>query len=310
MDDGTMIWLLNGDPAVRWQVERDLIGASRAQWERTQSLIGSEGWGSRLLTEQDETGTWGGGLYNPKWISTTYTLLLLRRFGLDQESSSARKGARILLDRAKWVEGGVCYSPSGIAERCINGMVLSIASWFDIDDARIDDIAELMMRARLPDGGWNCRDHQGATHSSMNTTISVLEGLLEWRRLRGTGVAGEAIASGNEFLLEHRMFRSHTTGEVISDAWTKFSFPPRWHYDILRGLDEMRDAGIAPDARATEAIDIVRGRARNGMWPVGPRHPNRVFFRLEDGRSPSRWNTLRALRVLNWWERGSSPSQG
>jgi hypothetical protein len=303
--DPTLTWLLEGDPAVRWQVERDVVGSATEQWESTRSLIGSEGWGSHLLAEQDEYGTWGGGIYGPKWISTTYTLLLLRRFGLDAGNPGALVGSHILLNDADWVEGGVSYwGKRLLAERCVNGIVLSIVSWFDTDDDRIDDIAELLIGARLADGAWNCEDHHGATHSSMHTTVSVCEGLLEWKRRRRSTAADEAIASAHEFLLAHRMYRSHTTGEVISDAWTRFSFPPRWFYDILKGLDHMRDAGATPDPRAEEAIEIVRSRGKNGRWPVGPDHSNKVFFKMEGGRSGGRWNTLRARRVLDWWEAG------
>jgi hypothetical protein len=303
--DPVLDWLLRGDPAVCWQVERDLADRPQDRWTLTQSLIASQGWGKRLLDAQDPSGTWGGGLYGPKWISTTYTLLLLRRFGLDPANSQALAGVRRLLDDADWDEGGVSYwSGRVLAERCVNGMVLSIASWFDTDDSRIDDMARLLIGVRLPDGGWNCEDYRGATHSSMHTTISVLEGLLEWKRRRKSAEADEAIASGHAFLLAHRMFRSHRTGEVISKAWTRPAFPPRWHYDILRGLDHLRDAGAAPNLQAEEAIELIRAGARKGRWPLGPRYSGRVFFRLEEGPGGGRWNTLRALRVLRWWDAG------
>jgi hypothetical protein len=236
--NGVVEWLLEGDPAVRWQVERDLAGVPADEYEKTRSLIATEGWGKRLLDHQHPSGAWGGGLYSPKWISTNYTLLLLRRFGLDAANDGAVMGARLLLDDADWDEGGVSYwSGRLLAERCVNGMVLSITSWFDVEDERIDGIAELLLRAQFDDGGWNCEDYRGATHSSFHTTTSVLEGLLEWKRRRATNLADEAIARGHEFLLAHKMYRSHTSGEVINDRWTRFSFPPRWHYDILRGLD-------------------------------------------------------------------------
>ena len=162
MADPTTDWLLDGDPAVVWQTQRDLLDLPSSQWEQNRRLISTEGWGRALLDRQDESGTWGGGLYNPKWTSTTYTLLLLRRFGLAQDSPQAVAGLRRLLDDADWVEGGVSYwSSRPLAERCVNGMVLSIASWFDIDDGRIDDIAGLLLGSRLTDGGWNCGDRQG-----------------------------------------------------------------------------------------------------------------------------------------------------
>lgn len=304
MSGGTIAWLLEGDPSVEWQTQRDLLELSEAEWGPTRKLVGAEGWGKRLLDLQDPEGTWGGGLYQPKWTSTNYTLLQLRDMGLDPATSETVRGARKLLDDADWDEGGVSYWSSRLlAERCVNGMVLAITSYFDVGDDRIDAIARLLIGARMGDGGWNCRDYQGATHSSFNTTISVLEGLTQWKRRRDSDEADEAIASGQEFMLVHKMFRSHRTGEIINEAWTRFSFPPRWHYDILRGLDHLRDSGAGRDPRAEEAIGIVvRRRRSDGRWPIGPRYTGKFHFKMEEGRNPGRWNTLRALRVLKWWE--------
>lgn len=283
-------------------MERDLVRRPAAEYIATRDLIGGRGWGEQLLQHQDASGMWGGGLYQPKWISTTYTLLLLRRFGLSPDNQQAVAGSRVLLEDADWVEGGVSYWGSRLlAERCVNGMVLSIVCWFDVSDGRSNDIADLLLRVQMSDGGWNCEDYQGATHSSMHTTVSVCEGLLEWKRRTGSSAADDAIAAGHEFLLAHKLYRSHTTDEVISEHWTRFSFPPRWHYDILRGLDHMRDAGAVPDTRAKDAIEIVHSRSRKERWGVGPRYSGKEFFRMEDGRFPGRWNTLRALRVLEWW---------
>jgi hypothetical protein len=303
--ESTIGWLLEGDPAVAWQTRRDLLGAPESEWRPIRSRIADEGWGRRLLDAQDQDGKWGGGLYQPKWTSTTYTLLQLRRLGLDPSDPAAIAGARCLLDEADWVEGGVSYwSGRLLAERCVNGMVLSIVSYFDVDDDRIPGMAEMLGDSRVTDGGWNCRDYQGDTHhSSFNTTISVLEGLLLWKRRTGSDMADDSIASGQGVLLDHRMFRAHTTGEVINENWSRFSFPPRWHYDILRGLDHLRDAGTTPDPRAAEAIEVVLSRQRSdGRWPIGPRYSGEFHFRMETGRNPGRWNTLRASRVLDWWE--------
>lgn len=296
-------WLLQGDPAVVWQTKRDLLRLPETEWSRVRSRVGMEGWGRRLLDEQDPDGKWAGDLYGPKWTSTTYTLLLLRRLGLEPSSPRALAGVQRLLDDADWVEGGVSYwSGRLLAERCVNGMVLSLATYFDTDDDRVDGIARLLLDSRLEDGGWNCNDHQGETgHSSFHTTISVLEGLLEWKRRRHTSEADDALASGQEFMLAHSMFRSHTTGEVINESWTRFSFPPRWHYDVLRGLDHLRESQASVDIRCREAIElVVKRRRRDGMWGVGPRYSGRTYFTMESGRDPSRWNTLRALRVLDW----------
>lgn len=304
MTAGTVEWLLAGDPSVGWQTQRDLVCVPPQQWRTTRSDVARTGWGRRLLDAQDAAGTWGGGLYTPKWTSTTYTLLLLRRLGLPPDTPGALAGCERLLDDADWVDGGVSYwSSTRLAERCVNGMVLSLMSYFDVDDPRTDSIAALLLDATLPDGGWNCEDHRGAGHSSFHTTISVLEGLVEWERRARTGAALAAIAGGHEFMLGHRLYRSHRTGAVIDDTWTTFHFPPRWHYDVLRGLDHLRDAGHAADPRATDAIALVRSRRRaDGRWGKGPQYSGRTFFTLEPRRTPGRWNTLRALRVLRWWD--------
>lgn len=296
-------WLLEGDPALRWQAERDLLDRPEEQWQQTRARVGREGWGRGILDRQDASGTWGGGIYTPKWTSTNYTLLLLRRFGLDPNNGQAREGAAHLLDDADWVEGGVTYwKTHRYAERCVNGMVLSSCAYFGLEDERVDSIASMLLRVPMEDGGWNCEDHRGATHSSFHTTISVLEGLLEWQRATGSTSADEAIAMGHEFFLSHEMYKSHRTGEVINEAWLKPKFPPRWHYDILRGLDHLRDAGRDPDERAGDAVsELLQRRRRDGHWPKGGQYSGSVHFTMEPGRVAGRWNTLRALRVLRWW---------
>lgn len=299
-------WLTAGDPAIRWQTERDLLDADPAVWRLTRAEVERRGWGRGLLDVQDEAGTWGGGLYTPKWTSTTYTLLVLRRLGLPSSAPGAVAGCRRLLDDAMWFEGGVSYWKNhAYAERCVNGMVLALGSSFDVDDRRIDSIADLLISVPMPDGGWNCNDRRGATHSSFHTTISVLEALLAWKRRTGSDRADAAIGWGHEFMLDHHLYRSHRTNEVINDAWTSFHFPPRWHYDILRGLDHLRDADAVPDPRAADAVEVVRSRQRpDGRWGKGSQYSGETFFPLEPGRVAGRWNTLRALRVLRWWNAG------
>lgn len=305
IDDETRDWLLAGDPSVGWQTQRDLLDLPERTWADTRAKVATGGWGQRLLEHQDPDGRWGGGLYGPKWTSTNYTLLLLRRLGLGRQTKQAVIGAQVLLDGAAWVDGGVSYHVDHpLAEKCINGMVLSIASYFEVDDPRVDDIADYLIAGRLDDGAWNCRDYQpGVHHSSFHTTISALEGLALWKRRTGRSEADPALESGAEFMLNHHMFRSHTTGELINEAWTRFSFPPRWHYDVLRGLDHLRDMEAPQDPRAEEAIGVVQERRRSdGRWGVGPTYSGRTFFRMEGGRHAGRWNTLRALRVIRWWE--------
>jgi hypothetical protein len=249
-------WLLDGDPSIRWQALRDLVEAPERVVERERSKVARDGWGARLLARQDPEGTWAkrrrtraggmssdGGLYSPKWTSTTYTMLLLRDFGLPANNRQARRACTLLLDGGFERDGGINYGSWGKmwgrSETCITGMVLSILSHFEHDDGRLDTLAEHLLEQQMPDGGWNCRRPYGATHSSVHTTISVLEGLrlYELHRGRQARAVHAAQHRGREFLLVHRLFRSHRTGEIIKPQFTRFYFPPRWHYDILRALD-------------------------------------------------------------------------
>jgi len=304
-------WLLDGDPAIRWQVLRDVVGAAVRPVERERQRVAREGWGARLLARQDAEGTWAGGLssdgglYSPKWISTTYTMLLLRDFGLPATNRQARRACPLLLDQGLQRDGGINYGWRGRSETCITGMVLSILSYFEYDDERLDTLAEHLLQQQMADGGWNCRRDLGATHASVHTTISVLEGLrlYELHRRRRAGAVRAAQGRGREFLLVHRLLRSHRTGEIIKPILVRFSFPPRWHYDILRALDYFQAVNAPRDQRLGEAIDIVRSTQRgDGRWTLHNRYKGKSYFELERLGAPSRWNTLRALRVLNWWE--------
>jgi hypothetical protein len=307
-------WLLDGDPAIRWQTQLDLVGAAKSTVERERGKVAREGWGSRLLALQDPQGTWAGGqtsdkgLYSPKWTSTTYTMLLLRDFGLSPASHRARKACTILLDKGIQPDGGVNFGLWANwlrrGETCITGMVLSILSYFKYNDDRLDTIADHLLEVQMPDGGWNCQRPQGATHSSVHTTISALEGLWHYELHRGGEISAirQAQERGREFLLAHRLFRSHRTGEVIKPVFTRFAFPPRWHYDVLRGLDYFQAVDAPRDPRLADAIDLVhRSRCEDGRWLLQNSFKGKVYFELEHLGQPSRWNTLRALRVLKWW---------
>jgi hypothetical protein len=310
--DGAIRWLLDGDPAIRWQTLRDLVGAPARTVQRERSRVALHGWGARLLARQDPGGTWAGGrssdggLYHPKWTSTTYTMLLLRDFGLAAGNRQARKACALLLDHGLQRDGGLNYGWRGRSETCITGMVLSILCQFGYEDARLATLATNLRRSQLPDGGWNCRRDLGATHSSMHTTISVLEGLRLLELHRGGDVRALRAAQrrGREFLLAHRLFRSHRTGNVIKPDFMRFVFPPRWHYDILRALDHFQAVDAPRDPRLSEAVEIVRTRRReDGRWSLEYAYKGKTYFPLERIGAPSRWITLRALRVLGWWDR-------
>ena len=297
-------WLLDSDPSIRWQVMRDLADEPGHVIAAERSRVASEGWGARLLDLQAPDGQWGGGSYHPYWTSTTYTLLLLRDLGLDPKSDEARRAVTLVRDNAATTldESGQSFF-LGETEPCINGMVLAMGAYFG--EAR-EELLDRLLDEQLDDGGWNC-EAPPSKRSSFDTTICVLEGLLEYERGRDA-VAGttEARARGEEYLLERRMFRSLSSGEVIDRNWTLFSFPTRWHYDVLRGLDYLRSAGVEPDDRIAEAIELVeKNRGEDDRWPLQNPHPGQVHFEMDEGADkPSRWNTLRALRVLNWAAQG------
>ena len=303
--DGAIPWLLDGDPAIRWQTLRDLVGAPADVVARNRSEVSRAGWASRLLALQDPDGNWGGGLYTPKWTSTTYSMLLLRDFGLPPDDPRAARACDQLLERGLRPDGGINFGRSDRGETCITGMVGAILAYFNCDDDRLDTILRHLLAQQMPDGGWNCRRPFGATHSSMHTTILALEGLRQYEQRHG-GELQEVRAAqlrGQEFLLIHRLFRSDRTGEIIKPEFTRFSFQPRWHYDILRALDYLQSVRAPRDSRLEEAIGMVRGRrTEDGRWLLPQAHRGESFFQLESVGRPSRWNTLRALRVLAWWD--------
>ncbi|MEE9167018.1 MAG: hypothetical protein V3U24_06115 [Candidatus Neomarinimicrobiota bacterium] len=304
-EDTTIQWLLEGDPSIRWQTLRDLEGADDQVVKRERHLVSETGWGARLLCNQEPSGQWGGGLYSPKWISTTYTMLLLRRLGLPPEHPQASRACALLLDRGVYPDGGINYFTTlKHSETCVTGMILAILAYFHFPDDRVDVLASYLLEQQMKDGGWNCQTYKGATHGSFHTTISVLEGLYEYEKFHPQRIQEirETQSRGCEFLLAHRLFRSHRTGEIVNPAMTRFSFPPRWRYDILRALDYFQDCGAERNERLEDAIKVVRKRQKKGgRWLLQNRHPGRTFFEMEKAGEASRWNTLRALRILRWW---------
>jgi len=294
-------WLLDSDPSIRWQVMRDLLAESNANVQHERLRVASEGWGARLLDLQGADGHWGGAAFVPHaWISTKDTLQLLRDLGADPASDRVRKAIGQVRDRCTWGEGfGNSPFFEGEVEPCINGRVLAIGAYFGETSVRLVD---RLLQEQLSDGGWNCYAPP-SRRSSFNSTICVLEGLLEYERAKGPRPdVTSARIRAHEYLIERRLFRSLSTGQIIKPAWTEISFPTRWHYDILWGLDYLRRADVAPDERMAEAIDLLaKKRDENGRWPLENPHPGPVHFAMESGAGePSRWNTLRALRVLRW----------
>jgi len=308
-DESVLAWLLAGDPSIRWQTLRDLAGAGGQDVERERQRVATQGWGAKLLAQQDPDGRWAGALYSPKWTSTTYTLLLLRWLGLPSGNRQALTGCRQLWDGAQYHEGGLTLSRSiGKPEACITAMLVLLAYSFEHHDDRREQAVGWLLGQQLADGGWNCRSvRDGSRHGSFHTSISVLDALLEYERRGGKRPVRAAIRRGQEFFLDHQLYRSHRTGEEVNPAFARFPFPPQWHFDVLRGLEHFRADGAPRDPRLADAVEVVRrARRSDGTWPVYRGYSGRTWFVLEPA-GPSRWNTLRAMRVLGWWE-AAAPS--
>jgi hypothetical protein len=289
-------WLLDSDPSIRWQVMRDLTSEASDAIAAERSRVATEGWGAELLARQSAKGYWPGGQWD---LVTLWSLVVLKDLGLDPASKQARK----MIDRVE----RLAFKPlnnrpflHGETEPCINGRILGVGTYFKEPN---DALAEQLLSEQLEDGGWNCEAPK-SRRSSFHTTICGLEGLLEYERAgRKSSALTKARKRAENYLLDRHMFRSLRTGEVIKKSWLRFSYPSFWHYDVLRGLDYLRNAGVKPDSRVDEAIEVVmRRRHQNGRWPLNLLHPERIPLQMETevGRA-SRWNTLRSLRVLRWY---------
>jgi hypothetical protein len=313
-------WLMDSDPAIRWQVLRDLDDAPDTVVAAERARVATEGWGATLLSLRDDDGQWAGGACFPAehewsdaegqpWTSTLHTLELLHDFGLDPSSPQAVETIALVRDNCRWEHAGQPFF-DGEVEECINGRTVALAAYFGQE---VDAVVERLLGAQLDDGGWNCWTEHGSVRSSFHTTVNVLEGLLAHERATGeTPAVATARRRGQEYLLDRHLFRRLSTGEVVDPAWLQFSFPVRWRYDVLRALDYFRAVGDAPDPRIDEAVQLLRGkRQADGSWLLENTHRGRTHFALEDGDGrPSRWNTLRALRVLRWYENSTRVRRG
>jgi hypothetical protein len=288
-------WLLDGDISIQYQAKRDLLVEESKKLQDLREKIDKEGWGKAFLDKKGEDGLWGNGVYFPKWVSTHYTLMDLKSLCIDSYNKKAREAAKLLIDRGHGKRGDLC----------ITGMSLGFYSYFGVLDHKYKPYVDYILEKQFEDGGWNCRYKEGAKHSSVHTTINILEGLLEFRKT-GKQYRNKEILSAEkraqEFLLQHRLFKSHRTGEVMNIKMTRLSFPSRWYYDILRSLEYFRNADVSYDERMDDSIELIlKERKKDGTWPLQQKHKGRVHFDMETPGKPSRWNTLRVLRTLKYF---------
>jgi hypothetical protein len=309
-------WLLDSDPALRWQVLRDLTDTPAEAVAAERTRVATDGWGARLLALRSDDGQWAGGACFPSdfrgdfsqgqpWTSTFPTLTLLRDFGIDPKAAPVRETVALVGENCRWEHAGQPFF-AGEVEPCINGRTVALGAYFGVD---VDGIVDRLLGEQLADGGWNCETENGSVRSSFATTLCVLDGLLEHERATGgSAKAVEARRRGQEYLLDRHLFRRLSTGEVVEPDWLQYSFPTWWHYDVLRALDYFRVLGGAADPRMAEAVTMLRSKRQpDGTWLLENTHPGAVHFSMEDGDGErSRWNTLRALRVLNWYDTDAS----
>jgi len=300
----TIGWLLDSDPAIRWQAMRDLTDAAPAAVAAERARVAREGLGAEILARQGSDGAWHRD-DEPDWLPTLFTMQLLRATGVDPADPAVAAAIERLQAGFRWDESfGAKPFFDGEVEPCINGGALALGAYFGHPSKAL---ARRLVGEQLEDGGWNC-DAPKSTRSSYHTTICVLEGLLEYERAAGSSPEiAAARRRGEEYLLERGLFRRRSTGDVASPAFLTFAFPPRYEYDVLRALDYFRAAGAGPDARIDDAVQVVESRRQaDGRWLVDRAHEEALALPLPFGETqgePSRWNTLRALRVLGWYRR-------
>jgi hypothetical protein len=309
VDPRIVDWLLEGDVSIQYQVQRDLLGAERPD---LRDRISEDGWGARFLSNRRADGHWGRDFYQPKWTSTHYTLLDLKTLQVSPSHDLIRESVAMIAQGYKGEDGGI--NPGKTikeSDLCINGMFLNYACYFRLDEVKLHSVIDFVLEQRMPDGGFNCqKNRSGARHSSMHSTISALEGLLEYKRngyrYRLTDLEAAA-RTAREFLLMHQLFKSDRTGGIIHKDFLRLSFPGRWRYDILRALDHFQSAGVGWDGRMTPATDVLASKRRSdGRWPLQAKIPGQMHFEMEKPGEPSRWNTLRALRVFKEYPMGGS----
>ena len=299
-------WLLEGDPAIQYQTRRDLLHEDPAALADLRNRIAKEGWGRAFLERQQPDGHWGRWFYQPKWTSSHYTLLDLRNLCIPA-TWEIKKALDLILATVIATDGGI-NPAKGIEQSdvCVNGMFLNYACYFGTEEEKLGTVIDFVLTQQLADGGFNCRlNRSGARHSSVHSTLSVLEGIREYNAagyIYRLDELKQIESEAQEFLLRHHLYKSDHTGATIHPSFLKLVYPPRWRYDILRALDYFQSVRYPYDERLQDALDVLKEKQLlDGRWKTQAHHPGEVHFMMEEAGKPSRWNTLRCLRVLEYY---------
>lgn len=303
-----LTWLQEGDPSIVYQTAKYLGGSSEDELRELRARISVGGFGKAFMDLQRPDGHWGDGFYQHKWVSSHYTMLDLRYLEIESTPEIHKALEAVLRDNTSSFGAISCNANIDSVDLCVNGMFLNYACFFGMEEEPLKPVVDYILSLQMPDGGYNCQSpRSGAVHSSLHSTISVLEGFLEYERAGHTYRIDEVrqqVAEAREFVLMHRFYQSDKTGKMIHKSMTMLSFPSRWKYDFLRGLLYFADAGLPYDPRMADAIDLLRYKQRkDGLWPVQAKHPGQVHFDMEKTGGPSRFNTLRAIRVLSTYHK-------
>lgn len=300
-----ILWLLDSDVSIQYQTSRDLLNKNKLSLRQR---IENEGWGNKLLSQRNNNGHWGQGFYQPKWICSHYTLLDLKNLCLHPANKKVNDTLKLVFEKEKGPDGGI--KPIGTTSKsdvCINGMVLNYASYFRVTEDKLRSVVDFLLEERMGDGGFNCQSNRkGAVHSSLHTTLSVLEGIDEYAKNGYTYRLKElekARLNSIEFILMHKLFRSDKTNTIINQKFLSFHYPARWYYDVLKAMDHFQNAKVKYDPRMDDAIDLIlKKRTIHGTWKLASGYAGQTHFEMEKAGAPSKWNTLRALRVLNYYK--------
>ena len=294
------------DPSVQYRYHRDILKSDIKVLETIQQEMLKHGWGHTLMSFQMDDAYWTG-YYSPKWISTHYTLQTLRCLNYPK-TPTIEQAIKRILNEEKCKDGGISPSRTKLwSDCCVNGMFLNIACYFKSNEKDLVSIIDYLIHAQIEDGGFNCSfNRQHVHHSAFNSTLCVLEGLYEYE-IQGYTYRLDDVkrmrCEAEEFLLIHQLYISDKTGKIIDDRYCSLHFPYYWRYDLLRSLEYFVYSKHPYDNRLEKAIDWLNSKHKNYQFKLNSHYSGLTYFEMEKAGKISEMITVRALSVLNYYNR-------